>query len=178
MTYTYASLKYGKLYVTNKERFRNSYLCLRDKEPVKVRITIEDVVNEAKVYILGEIIKDRLHYDLSELNEKLKQITGESVRIFVEKVGYNGTISQRIYYNNVILFEFIWGYYDINHEFVPKEIANYILKGKYMPSGKDISDLDYNEFDLFISKCRGFINSFFGREVPLPERHDEELFQF
>jgi hypothetical protein len=190
MNYTYATLKDGRLFLKDRSEFRSYYLAMQGRQPVNVRVRIEEILTGKEEAIYGIVFRDKMEYDLKELQAKLKTFTNPDVRVWVEKVYGKHGMSQEQYYRSVVLFEFVWGYYDTHKEFITNDYADQLLKLAVIPiivkdeSGNtekiagSTKDYDTMQYDLFLDKCRGFIKQYFDRKVPMPERMDEREFNF
>jgi hypothetical protein len=193
MPYTYATLKEGKLFVKDREGFRVGYLSMQqeaNKPPVNVRIRVEDILSGQEVQIYGTVYRGKIEYSLDELSRELKTFNCSEVRLWVEKVYGKKGMSQQQYYRSVVIFEFVWGHYYANHDFITNDTADQLLKLAVIPKtikNEDgtmekvpgsTEDYDTMQYELFLDKCRGFIKAYFNREVPMPERADEREFKF
>lgn len=193
MPYTYATLKDGNLFVKDREKFRSGYLSMQQeagKPPVNVRIRVEDILSGQEVQIYGTVHRGKIEYSLNELNNELKKLKCSDVRLWVEKVYGKRGMSQEQYYRSVVIFEFVWGHYYANHEFITDDTADLLLKLAVIPittrnedgtiekSPGSTKDYDTMQYELFLDKCRGFIEAYFNRKVPMPERADEREFKF
>ena len=140
-----------------------------------------------KIESYGSVKQGKLHISYRDMFlELLRQFPDCRIRITIEKLYNKRSTPQNAYYWGVVIAEFTQAYYDTTGEFITSEEAHEILKrecnfkefvneetGVILRVQQTTTNLSTVQYEIFLEKCRRWVEEWFGRRIPLPNEQAE-----
>jgi len=144
-----------------------------------------------KIESYGSVKQGKLHISYRDMFlEMLSRFPDCRIRITIEKLYNKRSTPQNAYYWGVVISEFCQAYYDTTGEFITSEEAHEILKrecnfkelvnedtGAILRVPQSTVGLSTVNFEIFLEKCRRWVEEWFGRRIPLPNEQAEMDFE-